>query len=350
MRKPYWINRLKCWYVKDSRGRHVRLDPDKDVAFDLWHEMIALARFQGDQATVTGLLDNFIDEIEPTLSRARYAALVRYASLFASDYGKQLVSSITPAMVLRWLDSEKALGEEKKVLWSNSSKRHAAALLKRAWKWAHNQGHIRVNTLHSLKLPEPEYRDRGIDFATHQRLVEHCRENMQARPFALYLIASRCGARPQQIRDVTAANVIKVGTQLVWAFKKHKTQKKTGKPLVVYISPCLQTLTRILMASRRTGTLFRNSNGDPWKKDTVAQRMERLRARLKLPEGTVVYLYRHAMATDALRAGLSTAVVAQLLGHTDTRMVSKVYGHLDQHAMHLIESAAKAAKHQLPGT
>ena len=37
------------------------------------------------------------------------------------------------------------------------------------------------------------------------------------------------------------------------------------------------------------------------------------------------------------------ATVAELLGHTSTRMVSKVYGHLDQHKQHLMDAVAKAA-------
>lgn len=355
MRKPFYRKQTKCWYVKSESGKtFIRLDPDKRKAFDLWHRMQAATVHRGPAATVLGILNAFVEELQPTLSEARFAALKHYAESFVRKHASDLAMSITPATVIEWLNEPQRAQEKKSrkpkekdakpeyrmAKWSESSKRHAAALIKRAWKWAHNQGRLPANHLASLKLPECQYRDATIDYATHERLVLHCRQLDDSKPFALYLIASRCGARPQQIREVTAANVQFGATQ--WVFKKHKTVAKTGKDLRVYLSPCLQTLTKILLSSRPSGPLFRNANGDPWKSDTVTQRMERLRKRLKLPPGTVVYLYRHTMATNALLAGQTTATVAALLGHVDTRMVSKVYGHLDNHSPHLLDAAAKA--------
>lgn len=166
-----------------------------------------------------------------------------------------------------------------------------------------------------------------------------CRE--QGYPaFGLYLIACRSGARPQQIRDVEATNVI----GQTWVFKRHKSIKKTQKPLMVFLSPCLLTITKVLLARRLSGPLFVNDNGEPWKKDSVDQRMRRIRKRLDLPPATVVYAYRHGFATDALLSGVSIATVAQLLEHTSTQMVSRVYGHLDQHQQHLINAAAMVRK------
>lgn len=348
MRKPYFIKRLACWYVKNSKGKELRLDPDKTKAFNIWHEMQAAGVSSGENATVAGLIETFFDELEGTVSETRMSALIYYASCFAMDHARDVATNVKPSTVTRWLKlpkpgRAKADPDEPRtpITWGASSRRHASALLKRIWRWAHNNGRIKLNSLADLKLPECEYRDAAIDFETHEKLVNHCQSIEEARPFALYLIASRCGARPQQIREVTAANVNRECNQ--WVFKKHKTSEKTGKPLIVYLSPCLQTLTKILLASRPKGPLFLNTYGNPWKSDTVTQRMERLRKKLDLPDGTVAYLYRHAMATDALVAGQSISVVAQLLGHTDTRMVSKVYGHLDKHSRYLLDAAASTA-------
>jgi integrase len=78
--------------------------------------------------------------------------------------------------------------------------------------------------------------------------------------------------------------------------------------------------------------------------------MERLRKRLDLPAGTVAYLYRHTLATDALVAGHSTAIVAKLLGHTDTRMVAKVYGHLEKQPQFMLEASRSVASSRLKPT
>lgn len=352
MRKPFFHKQKQCWYVKDDAGKFIRLDPNHDKAFDAWHTMQASQAHQGDGATVHGILRAFLEEIDGELSENRQAALVYYSDLFRIDHGNDLVSTVKPSTVSRWLRSPKPGRKNKDgkygepIAWSASSQRHAAAFLKRAWKWAHDQGFVRQNLLAGLKLKECEYRDEVMPIGVHEMLVRECLKLSESRPFGLYLIASRSGARPQQIRDVTAKNVSADGSQ--WIFKDHKTRAKTGRPLVVFLPPCLRTLTRLLVDAHPTGPLFRNSRGSAWKKDTVTQRMERLRVKLGLPDGTVAYLYRHSMATDALVAGQSTAVVSALLGHTDTRMVSKVYGHLDKHSQFLTDAADATAKARIP--
>jgi integrase len=358
MREPFFRKSLACWYVKDERGRFIRLDPEKEKAFDKWHNLRAAQSYKGEDATVSGVLVSFLEEIGEELSESRLKTVVYYSDLFRLDHGDDLVSTIKPSTVSRWLkepkpgrwkktgDLEEPLKRGDPVTWSASSQRHAAAFIKRAWKWAHDQGHITANLLAGLKLKECEYRDDVLPVDVHQKLVHHCLGLPESKPFALYLMALRSGARPQAIREVTARHVSADCTQ--WVFKDHKTRKKTGKPLVVFLNGCLQTLTRLLMQANPTGPLFRNAHGDPWKKDTVTQRFERLRTKLDLPEGTVAYLYRHSMATDALLAGQSTAVVSALLGHTDTRMVSKVYGHLDKHSEFLSAAAKAVAESRMP--
>ena len=67
--------------------------------------------------------------------------------------------------------------------------------------------------------------------------------------------------------------------------------------------------------------------------------------RTKLPhlKHFVCYNLRHTYATDALDNGVGIAQVAELLGHTEHRMVSKHYGHLSQKVAHMRDAAAKAA-------
>jgi integrase len=154
------------------------------------------------------------------------------------------------------------------------------------------------------------------------------------------LIALRLSpARPIQVREVTAANYIGHS----WVFSKHKTGKKTQKPLVIRLSPCLETLTQILASSNEKGPLFLNFHGKKWTKDGLALRFRRIRERLNL-EGITAYSYRHSFATDALEAGVDLPTVAALLGHSDTAMVARVYGHLDQRTGHLQDALRKVAE------
>ena len=96
--------------------------------------------------------------------------------------------------------------------------------------------------------------------------------------------------------------------------------------------------------AHRDGPLFVQSNGLPWDKDEVSKRMRILREACGLDSEVVPYSYRHTFATKALKQGLSCAVVAELLGHTDSRMVQETYGHLDKAPQHMVEAAAKASR------
>lgn len=145
------------------------------------------------------------------------------------------------------------------------------------------------------------------------------------------------------IAGLTAADI--TSDYSAWIIRKHKTEKKTGRPLVVYLHPCLQTLCRIAAAARPAGALFRHRIGR-WSKNSIVDRFSRLREKLNLPKGVTAYGYRHAFATRALLAGESPAIVAELLGHRDTAMVSRHYGHLDQAKQHLLAAVAKVHRQE----
>lgn len=351
MRKPFYFAQKKCWYVKNSQGRAIRLDPDEKLAYKKWQDMldVAQAGSPGHEATFSALVEAWMQEHAALIDPVKFDQLASYLTRFSVAVEGKFAKEITKGDLLAWCKAKKpgrlrkdgTRGPSKH--WSKTTQGDAARAVKRMFAWAQHEGKLHRNPLASLRVQQGESRLVTISYQQHVQCVTACQMNPTSRPFALYLIASRCGARPRQIREVTIDNVLPGGA--AWHFPEHKTSGKTGKPLVVYLSPCLQTLTKILVASRKK-FLFVNSDGKPWKKDTVGQNMERLRKRLNI-DSVTVYAYRHSFATDALLAGQSLAVVAELLGHTDTRMVGKVYGHLDQQKQHLLDAVAKTAQRRL---
>jgi integrase len=211
------------------------------------------------------------------------------------------------------------------------------------YRWLVNEGVLRRNPVADIHPVVPRPRSGTITPEEHRRLIE-----CASREFRLVLIAATCGMRPQQIREVTVEDVLP--DYSAWVMHRHKTAHVTGKPIVVYLSPCLSTLTRLLVGSRRSGHLFLNKDGKPWKKDAIVRNMARLRKRAGVSSDKVLYSYRHTFATNALMADVPIQSVSALLGHSDTRMVSKVYGHLDQHRHHLAEvaRAAHQVRHNQP--
>jgi integrase len=76
-----------------------------------------------------------------------------------------------------------------------------------------------------------------------------------------------------------------------------------------------------------SGLVFRTRNGAPLSPATVSRRFERLGREAGLPRLTLHGL-RHTFATLALRAGVPSKVVAEVLGHASSRTTDDIYTHV----------------------
>ena len=122
-----------------------------------------------------------------------------------------------------------------------------------------------------------------------------------------------------------------------------KTTGVTGKNRVIYMTARLRELMTRLVALRPEGPLLVNTEGNAWTRNAVRCRFRVLRKNLKL-KGVVCYSLRHAFVTDGLEAGVPIAQMAELAGHSDTKMISTVYNHLQERREHLREQMEKATK------
>jgi site-specific recombinase XerD len=101
-----------------------------------------------------------------------------------------------------------------------------------------------------------------------------------------------------------------------------------------------------LAAKYPAGKLFRNEDGEPWQKDTINQRFSR-RKNLMGQKLCLTHI-RHSFATRMLLAGVDALTVATWLGHADTSMLSRVYGHLTQNPDYLHERLRQASSGENP--
>jgi hypothetical protein len=63
MRKPFYRKSHKCWYVKDENGKFIRIDPDEEVAWEIY-EVDYLPRFQARRKSKAALLIEAKEAIE----------------------------------------------------------------------------------------------------------------------------------------------------------------------------------------------------------------------------------------------------------------------------------------------
>jgi integrase len=78
----------------------------------------------------------------------------------------------------------------------------------------------------------------------------------------------------------------------------------------------------------RTARLFLRSNGRSWAKSEQQRPLAAACTKAKIEPSINFHGLRHTYASRLAMRGVPLAVIAAQLGHADTRMVEKHYGHL----------------------
>jgi integrase len=76
--------------------------------------------------------------------------------------------------------------------------------------------------------------------------------------------------------------------------------------------------------------MFRHVDGEPWRESNQSRPMHEAIARARIAPPISFHGLRHTWASLAVMSGVPLMVVARNLGHAETRMVERHYGHLAQ--------------------
>ena len=332
---PWFRKRRNSWFITLD-GRQVNLETaDRKEALKRWH---ALALQEPSIApvaprlSVRELIAEFLEWAERhTRSYGYYA---NFLTRFARTVPKNLpAADLRPFRVTQWLDMHSR--------WGANTRRCAIAAVKRVYHWAVGEGYLDFTPLSGLRKPPSQRRE--VVLTTEQRGA--ILSTVTDRRFRDYLtLIQETGARPQEIRTVEARHVHP--EQHVWIFpaSEHKTGKKTGRARVVYLTPTAWEITKRLVALYPEGPLCRNKFDRPWTCNSIRCRFRRLRKTLgsKVPADLCAYHFRHTYATNALEQGVDPVTLAELMGHRDATMISRVYQHLNQRVDHLRNAARRA--------
>jgi integrase len=114
------------------------------------------------------------------------------------------------------------------------------------------------------------------------------------------------------------------------------------KTFHVHLSPEAQRFFGRMCAGRAGSDLiFRKADGSPWGKSHQDRPMEEASARARISPPVNFHVARHSFASHAVMNGTPLLVVAQALGHKNTKMVEAHYGHLS--ARFSVEAIRKGA-------
>lgn len=334
--KPWYYKDRKAWYLwvyDDGKRRKRRIGSTKREAYDYWRSLAGTGNDPTFVEIRTAFFTWAINQVKNgDLELNTLENYAWYADQFEKRSGMLRISELAPKHVTDWIASNPT--------WGPSAQRHAIITVNRIANWSLSERRITENPFRGIKKPSGKRREELIPSEMHELMVRTAGSQKGSgkidRQFRLVLVALRhCGGRPQDVANVRIEHC----SDDRWTVHEHKTKRHTGRPRIVYLSPCLQTITKMLSWNRSSGPLFRGRRGS-LTTNAIGCRIKRLREELGISD-VVAYSYRHTYITDAMQRGVDIATVAELVG-TSVSMIQRHYGHLERKGDHLRNAAIRA--------
>lgn len=247
---------------------------------------------------------------------AEYAdEVARHLNLLCEYCGSLPVSQLTKGHVEHWVEHQTA--------WQSPvTRRNAITIVLAAFNHARNMFEVE----HRLKgLKKPPSRPRLHSFTVEDEAAIY---DATDEVFCDFLFAAiHTGLRPFcELARLTADEVIETDRGMMWRVYSSKT-KKTRK---IPVRRDVAERVRRLLESAPVGSgfpVFRNTQGNPWKKVTAGSRFRAIRKKLDWEDDPIrkqysCYTARHTFAHRMLSgywtggAGCSIETLAELIGDT----------------------------------
>lgn len=364
--KPWYYQQKQAYYAVVN-GRKIRLLKAEESPANEKKAASKLKELKKKPTTprhprVADIIERFLKNNSDHYSREVFTERKRLLQDFAEAHGQKRVNDrdCLPLHLEEWVADHPS--------WkSDWTKAQAISVVLRVFNWAAKKRLITANPFRGVEKNAGERR-RPLTDEEFQLILRHatvCKNRKQnntsypsgrrvapsdrkarqrpssAARFRQVLICLRyTGMRPGELRELQWSDVdIKAGELIL---RKHKTVKKTQKPRRVPIHPVILKLLIFLKKLNQPGEhVFLTHRKTPWHRVSLSQRLRRTRRAAGISEDAKLYGLRHGFATRAILGGVDIKTLAELLGHSTTRM-SEHYLHLVGQREHLASAMMKA--------
>lgn len=300
------------------------------------------SRHAADKAsplTIGEVVRDYLDWLENN-RRSAYDARRRVNAFILPRLGNVKVAALTAEMVRKWhaglakepprmrtpkgapqkyrdFDPRDAEAVRRRRATANRTLTVLKAALNRAWR----EGKIESDAAWRRVEPFEQVDAARIRYLTideAQRLVNACDTEFRALVQGALLTGARYGELTRlRVNDFNAD----AGTLTV-------QQSKSGRPRHIVLTDEGVALFRRLVAGRAADELIFRRNGREWRASEQIRAMAAACRRAKITPPITFHGLRHTWASLSAMNGMPLLIVAKNLGHADTRMVERHYGHL----------------------
>ncbi len=252
---------------------------------------------------------------------------------FLEKFGKTRTSELTTSQLRAWrvieLGPEFDGVDETSDAERRDAKRARQATVNRTWSivraaltHAFNDGHIESDLAWRRIKPFPKVDAPRTRFLTEDeadKLLKKCSPQFRLLARAALLTGLRRG----ELDSLTPACV---GDGVLYV-----PEGKTGKGRAVPLTPAAQAHFAALVKGKQSDDpLFVMEHGDRWYKMAISREMRSANKKAKLSPHATFHDLRRSFGSILANAKVNDAIIAAALGHADTRMTRRVYGHLMQ--------------------
>lgn len=307
--KPWLRRQNKTWYVWHN-GRQVSLGKSKREAFAKFNRLMA------GRETPPCTVRNLVNAYWVWLKRNRAKTTWERRKPILISFKRAMRANLQAAdlkahHVQEWVDSN----------WTNPTTRgDRITLIKGIMNWAVRMGFIESNPIHAMEKPTATIRQEFVPPDLWQKVLDSATDQL-FRDWLFVMLST--GMRVTEMLRLEAKHFD--GSKFVLPIADSKGRRRSR---VIY--PTADTLPIILRLADEhpEGKLFRNRRGKPFTRNSIRCRFRYLKKKLGMP-GLRATTLRHSFAHYRLTSGQDSLTVAKLLGHVDTTMLARRYGHIE---------------------
>lgn len=292
-----------------------------------------------ERLTVRQAFDRYI-AYKRALGQSVKDVLSRGAAHILPPLGDLVVAELTAEQLRKWLATlaaqpaqtrpkagkpqfQRAPTTDKEIRARRASANRVLTMLKATLNHAYDEERVGNHDAWGRKLKPfrnvEVARVRYLTVAQAERLLNACDPDLRS----LARAGLETGARYSELARMEAhdfnpdSNTVTIG------------KSKSGKARHVILTPEGAEFFRQHCAGRGdTKPIFQRANGAVWNASDQARPMRTACARARITPAIGFHALRHTWASLAAMNNVPLLVIAKNLGHTDTRMVEKHYGHL----------------------